>query len=86
MATDIKTTKKSDGYYDELVTIKLFKDSGKYADDVYVAVNGVGMIVPRGKEVQIPRKYAIVLQNSEAQDAFAASYIADQIKKSEKNE
>ena len=35
------------------------------------------MIVPRGKEVKIPRKYAIALKNSEAQDSFAAEYQAE---------
>ena len=63
-------------YYNELVSVKLFKDNNKYKDDVFVAVNGVGMIVPRGKEVKIPRKYAIALRNSEAQDSFAAEYTA----------
>ena len=41
-------------YYNELVPVKLFKDNDKYKDDIFVAVNGVGMIVPRGKEVLIP--------------------------------
>jgi len=63
-------------YYNELVSVKLFKDNNKYKDDVFVAVNGVGMIVPRGKEVRIPRKYAVALRNSEAQDSFAAEYTA----------
>ena len=63
-------------YYNELVKVKLFKDNNKYKDDVFVAVNGVGMIVPRGREVKIPRKYAIALRNSEAQDSFAAEYTA----------
>ena len=63
-------------YYNELVSVKLFKDSNKYKDDVFVAVNGVGMIVPRGREVKIPRKYAVALRNSEAQDSFAAEYTA----------
>ena len=76
-ATENKETKKDAAYYSELVTVKLFKDNDKYKDDVFVAVNGVGMIVPRGKEVQIPRKYAIALKNSEAQDSFAAEYSAD---------
>ncbi len=63
-------------YYNELVPVKLFKDNDKYKDDIFVAVNGVGMIVPRGKEVLIPRKYAIALKNSEAQDSFAAEFNA----------
>jgi len=77
-ATEKKEVKKetvhSDKYYSELVSVKLFKDNDKYKDDVFVAVNGVGMIVPRGIEVQIPRKYAIALKNSEAQDSFAAQH------------
>lgn len=83
---ETKTAAKSSNYYNELVEITLFKDTGKYKDDVFVAVNGVGMIVPRGKTVKIPRKYAIALKNSEAQDAFAQNYIAEQIEKGENSE
>lgn len=61
-------------YYNELVTVKLFKDSNRYKDDVFVAVNGVGMIVPRGVEVRIPRKYAEALANSEQQNSFSVQY------------
>jgi hypothetical protein len=63
-------------YYNEKVTVKLFKDNGKYKDDVFVAVNGIGMVVPRGVEVKIPRKYAIALANSEKQASFAVEYQA----------
>ena len=70
-------TAKDNSYYNELVEVRLFKDNDKYRDDVFVAVNGKGMIVPRGKEVEIPRKYAIALKNSEAQDSFAAQYTAE---------
>ena len=73
----VKETVKDSKYYNELVTVKLFKDTNKYKDDVFVAVNGKGMIVPRGKEVKIPRKYAIALKNSEAQDSFAAEFQAE---------
>lgn len=68
------TNAKSKAYYNELVKVNLFKDNDRYKDDVFVAVNGVGMMVPRGKEVEIPRKYAEVLKNSEIQDGFAAEY------------
>jgi len=61
-------------YYEELVCVKLFKDNNRYRDDVFVSVNGVGMIVPRGVEVRIPRKYAEALWNSEQQNSFAAWY------------
>ena len=72
-----KATVKDSKYYNELVKVKLFKDTDKYKDDVFVAVNGRGMIVPRGKEVEIPRKYAIALANSEAQDSFSAQFQAE---------
>ncbi len=76
-AKKTETKQSKVNYYDELVTVKLFKDTDKYRDDVFVAVNGKGMIVPRGKEVKIPRKYALALKNSEAQDSFAAEYSAE---------
>ena len=76
--TNTKTTKTISvkDYYNELITVKLFKDNNRYKDDVFVAVNGVGMIVPRGIEVKIPRKYAEALFNSEQQNSFAAWYQA----------
>ena len=72
-----ETLAQENAYYNEPVTVKLFKDSGKYKDDVFVAVNGVGMIVPRGVDVEIPRKYAEALKNSELQDSFAAEFQAE---------
>ena len=72
-----KTTEKTfnaKDYFNELVCVKLFKDNNRYKDDVFVSVNGVGMIVPRGVEVKIPRKYAQALYNSEQQNSFAAWY------------
>ena len=82
----VKETVKDSKYYNELVKVKLFKDTNKYKDDVFVAVNGRGMIVPRGKEVEIPRKYAIALANSEAQDSFAAEFQAELAKNASANE
>lgn len=72
--TEEKKTKTIKEYCNELVTVKLFKDNNRYKDDVFVAVNGIGMIVPRGIEVEIPRKYAEALKNSELQSSFAMSY------------
>ena len=76
-------TKKNKDYYNELVEVRLFKDNDKYKDDVFVSVNGVGMIVPRGEDVKIPRKYAIALKNSQAQDSFAAMHTAQLSKAAE---
>ncbi len=75
----VQTTEKKEEFdvnefYNEKVTVKLFKDTGRYKDDVFVAVNGVGMLVPRGVEVEIPRKYAEVLLNSEKQASFSIEY------------
>lgn len=56
---------------DELVTVELFYDGVKYKDPVDVGVNGVFIKVPRGKPVQIKRKYAEVLEHSMAMDREA---------------
>lgn len=54
-----------DKYYDELVIVKLYKNN-RLTDDVFVTVEDMTLIVPRGKEVKIPRKHAIALQAMEA--------------------
>ena len=53
---------------EEYVTVKLFKDNGKYSDDVFVAVNGEGCNIPRGIPVKIKKKFAEVLERSDMQD------------------
>lgn len=58
---------------EELVEVFLFKDSGKYSDDVYVAVNGENCQIQRGVPVKIKRKFHEVLMNSQAQDTLAAN-------------
>ena len=65
---------EENAYYNEPVKVKLFKDSDKYNSDVFVGVNGIGMLVPRGVEVEIPRKYAEALYNSELQDSLSTEY------------
>ena len=56
---------------EELVEVELFYDGDKYKDPVPVGVNGVFIMVPRGKPVKIKRKYAHVLDHSMAQDRKA---------------
>lgn len=56
---------------DDLVEVELFYDGEKYKDPVPVIVNGVKIMVPRGKPVRIKRKYAEVLEHSMAQDKKA---------------
>ena len=53
---------------EELVTVQLFKDNGKYKDDLYVAVNGERILIQRGVPVQIKRKFAEVIEHSQQQD------------------
>ena len=72
-STNTKVT-HDNAYYDELVKVYLFKDNDKYKDDLFVAVNGVSMMVPRGVEVEIPRKFANVIKYSEIQSGHAADY------------
>lgn len=63
---------------DELVTVQLMRDNGRYKDDVFVCVNGVGCTIKRGVPVQIKRKYAEVLERSLAQDARTAELISSE--------
>ena len=57
-----------EAYMEELVEVKLFKDNGKYKDDVFVSVNGETIALKRGERVKIKRKFAEVLDNSDRQD------------------
>lgn len=71
------TTKKTEPEMDgnTLVPIYLFKDGGKYKDDVFVAVNGESCLIQRGKQVMVKKKFADVLQQSMDQDAKTAELI-----------
>lgn len=60
---------------EELVPIKLFKDSGKYKDDVSVTINGKTWLIQRGVVVDVPRNVAKVLEESDAQRGIAADYL-----------
>lgn len=69
--------KKTDDYWNEEVEIQLFKDSGRYSDDVYVAVNGENCLIQRGKPVKVKRKFAEVLRQSMEQDNETADMIRE---------
>ena len=62
---------------EELVEIKLFKDTGKYKDDVFVGCNGEAIAIKRGERVKIKRKFAEILDNSEHQD-YETSMLIEQ--------
>ena len=57
---------------EEYVDIKLFKDNNKYKEDVFVSVNGENCVIPRGKLYRIKRKFALLLEQSDLQDTYAA--------------
>jgi len=66
---------------EELVEIKLFRDNGKYKEDVYVGCNGENCVIQRGVRVKIKRKFAEILDNSEIQDYETSELIAAEERK-----
>lgn len=58
---------------EEKETIMLFKDDGKYKDDVYVCLNGMSYQIKRGEPVEVPKSVAELIKNSERQDREAAA-------------
>lgn len=71
----IKAIRANEEYMKQPVTIKLFKDNGKYRDDVYVAVNDRSYLIKRGVEVTVPRFIEQALKNSLSQDEYVASLV-----------
>lgn len=60
---------------DQKVRVTLFKDSGKYKEDVTVGVNGKVWKIQRGKEVEVPMYVWQILKRSLAQDIQTATMI-----------
>ena len=61
----------------DLVKFRLFKDNDKYSAPVFVGVNGVGYLVKRGEEVEMPRSVYEVLKNSEDQASEAGKIMKE---------
>ena len=59
----------------DTVKIMLFKDSGKYKDDVTVGLNGKIYRIQRGREIEVPRAVAEILEHSNLQDRETAQMI-----------
>ncbi len=57
---------------EEYVSVRLFKDGGRYSRDVFVAVNGEGCLIKRGENVRVKRKFVRVLEQADAQDRKTA--------------
>ena len=68
---------------EELVEVKLFKDSDKYKDDVFVGCNGENVVIQRGVKVKIKRKFAEILEHSELQDFETTELIKSMMEASE---
>lgn len=70
-----KEIAKNEEYMKQPVTIKLFKDNGRYRDDVFVCVNDKSYLIRRGVEVTVPRFIEKALKNSLSQDEYVASLV-----------
>ena len=60
---------------EEYVSVRLFKDSGKYEDGLFLAVNGETCLIQRGVTVPAKKKFLWVIQNQMKQDASTANLI-----------
>ena len=69
------TPAEVEAYLNETVAVKLFRDNDRYKDDVYVAVNGQNCVIKRGEWVNVKRKFALVLDQSEIQDMRTAEML-----------
>lgn len=72
-----RTAEEERAWLNEKVPIRLFKDNDRYKDDVYVCVNGERLLIKRGENVEIPRKFALVLEHSMEQDNSTAKMIEE---------
>ena len=61
---------------EEKVEFTLFKDDGKYKDDLYVCVGGMSYQIKRGVPVKVPKSVYEAIRNSEKQDREAADRLA----------
>ena len=79
-ATDKTSTdeenKRINDELEEYTVVQLFKGDGKYADDVFLAVNGENCVVKRGYPVKIKKKFALILEQSYQQDIMANEYMS----------
>lgn len=71
-----------------LVRVKLFKDTGKYKDPLTVVLNGKVWRLERGVELEVPKDVAEIIAHSEYQDTMTARMIEareNEWKEKEKN-
>lgn len=76
---DVLEIKKDDG--DELVTRFYFKDNDRYKFDIPVQIGNKRLLVKRGERVQIPKRFADIIDQSEHQKRKADAWMAQLMKK-----
>lgn len=59
----------------KMVKIRLFKGPGRFANDVFVGLNGKGYLIKRGVDVEVPAGVAEIIRHSEEQDALTANHM-----------
>lgn len=61
---------------EEYVEVELFRDNGRYKDDVLVCVNGESCQIQRGVRTKIKRKFFWAIQNQMRQDKATSIMLA----------
>ncbi len=69
-----KALKSISGMEEETRTV-FFPRKNKNDTERYVAVNGENMLIQTGRNVEVPLRYAEVIENSLRQDAAAEAFI-----------
>ena len=70
-----KTVAKKPEKTSDKVHIMLFKDNGKYKDDLKVGLNGRIWVIERGVPVEVPKAVAEIISHSQSQDIMTANMI-----------
>ncbi len=69
-----KALKSTSGMEEEIRTVFIPRKN-KNDTERYVAVNGENMLIQTGRNVEVPLRYAEVIENSLRQDAAAEAFI-----------
>ncbi len=70
----VKALKSTSGMEEE-TRIVFIPRKNKNDTERYVAVNGENMLIQTGRNVEVPLRYAEVIENSLRQDAAAEAFI-----------
>lgn len=59
-------------YYEELVPVMITDDDG---NDLVVTLNGINYVMKKGQTIELPRKIAMIIEESLLQKQKAKSYL-----------